>query len=405
VDGHDDESLGSEAAREPEQAGFRWRRWHTVLSVIVMVVLAAVVASLISIPYYAITPGSAQSVERLIGVPKQYNHAHDGQVLLVDVELTPLRAIEWPFFELDPNADIVSSASLLGTVNAAQYQIQGELDMSDAQQAATVVALRRLGHHVSVRSNGALVYSLLPGSPAAQSLSVGDRVVGVDGRRVATFLQLGRLLSRYQPGDEVSLAVVGFASHQQSKVRLRLSAWRVKGRGKSATLVCPLYGTDLRLPLYHPTTGSGSHGSGSHGSAPDGCIGVDLEASYVVGKLPFRVDLSSEGIIGPSAGLAFTLGLIERLDPFDLTGGHKIAATGTMDIYGDVGDVGGVAQKTVAVRDSGAKVFFVPRQEYKVALAHAGSTLKVYEVSSIDQAIHILVTKYGGKLPVAGKSA
>ena len=108
------------------------------------------------------------------------------------------------------------------------------------------------------------------------------------------------------------------------------------------------------------------------GGRPVSCLGLYLDQLYETGGLPFSVDLKSEGIIGPSAGLAFTLGLLEKLDPSDLTGGHLVAATGTMSITGQVGDVGGVAQKTVAVRERGAVLFLVPPQEYAVAKAHAG---------------------------------
>jgi PDZ domain-containing protein len=364
-----------------------------VLAVLAVVVIAAVVASLVNIPYYAITPGQATSVEALIGLPKSRVHPHRGQFLLVDVELTPLKAIEWPYFALDPNAQIVGSSEILGPANPTQYQIEGELDMSNAQQAATVVALGRLGYHVAVHDDGSLVYAVLPSSPAAQSLAVGQVIVGVGGRPVLDYSALGAALSRYRPGDTVSMRVLSWPSRRLMTVRVRVSAWRVKGRGRSATYICPVYGTDTRYRLYRPRAAPG----GSSGE--ETCIGVSIEPNYRVGKLPFRIDLSSEGIIGPSAGLAFTLGLIERLDPYDLSGGHKIAATGTMNIYGDVGAVGGVAQKTVAVRDAGAKVFFVPPAEYKVALANAGNSLKVYPVSTVAQAIHILVTRYGGKLP------
>lgn len=402
MDAHQDESLSSEGRvgapgwASGERPPFRWRRRHTLIAVLAVLVAAVAVASLVSIPYYAITPGQATSVEQLIGLPKGRVHAHKGQFLLVDVLLTPLRAIEWPYFELDPNAQIVTAGALLGTANAAQYQIQGQLDMSNAQRAATVVALRRLGYKVSVHNAGALVYGIQPSSPAAQALGVGDIITAIDGTTVATFDSLARDLSRYRPGETITLRLLTWPKRSTDTVKVRLSAWRVKGKGQNAQYVCPVYGTGTRLPLYHPPATKGSAGSG-----PEACVGVSLEQSYRVGKLPFRIDLSSEGIIGPSAGLAFTLGLIQRLDPYDLTGGHKVAATGTMDIAGGVGDVGGVAEKTIAVRDAGAKVFFVPPQEYKVALAHAGNSLKVYAVSTVSQALHILVTRYGGKLPAA----
>ncbi|MHB8244394.1 MAG: S16 family serine protease [Acidimicrobiales bacterium] len=399
--GHDDHSLENAEGEQPASGptrSFRWRRRHTLLAVLAVVVVAVAIASLVTIPYYAITPGSAQSVENLIGVPSSVNHKHKGQVLLVDVMLTPLRAIEWPWFELNPNAQIVPTNSLLGPETAGQYQIEGELDMSNAQQAATVVALTELGYKVNVRPAGALIYALLPGSPAEASLAVGDVVTEVSGHSVTSASGLGRQLVTYRPGTTVVMRVRPFLAKKSHLVNLRLSAWRLKGRGKHATLVCPPYGTHSRYPLDHVAPETGKR----VGSAP--CIGaLQVEAHFQVGKLPFRINLASEGIIGPSAGLAFTLGLIQRLDPYDLTGGHKVAATGTMDIYGQVGPVGGVAQKTVAVRNSGAKIFFVPPAEYKVALAHGGNGLRIYAVSSLGQAIGILLHRYGGRLPARGR--
>ena len=75
---------------------------------------------------------------------------------------------------------------------------------------------------------------------------------------------------------------------------------------------------------------------------------------------PFPVSIDVTNIGGPSAGLAMTLGVIDALDKGSLTGGRTVAATGTIDGQGNVGAVGGVAQKTVAVENAGASIFFVP---------------------------------------------
>ncbi len=402
--GHDDESLETTAeapdgdsARPP----FKWRWGHTVFATVCVIAAAAIIASLISIPYYAITPGTAQSVEQLIVVPASHGHEHKGQVLLVDVELVPLRAIEWPWFALQSNDQIVGSGALLGTESAAQYQTEGEIDMSDAQQAATVVALHKLGYKLKVSPSGALLYALQPDSPASQSLAVGEVVTGVDDHSVDSAVALGTQLQSHLPGQTVTMSAYVYPAGKTKQVAVRLSAWRLqivgKGKKAQATLVCPPYGTDLRYPIDRVSPDTGKKVT----AAP--CIGaLDVETNYRVGKLPFRIDLSSEGIIGPSAGLAFTLGLMQRLDPYDLTGRLKVAATGTMSISGQIGDVGGVAQKTIAVRAAGAKIFFVPPQEYKVALAHSGNGLKIYPVSSIGQVLTIL-ERYGGRVPTSTK--
>lgn len=392
--GHDAPSLGGEVSPTPDEQRQRaWHTKHTVLLIVSILVVALAAASLISIPYYAITPGSAQPIGRLIGIPSSVRHQHKGSVLLVDVQLVPLRAIEWPFFALDSNTEIVPTPQLLGTSNPAQYQTEGEIDMARAQQAATVVALNELGYHVSVKENGALLYALEPGSPGEQHLAVGDVVTAVNGHAVANAGALGSRIDGHRPGDRLAFTVHVTPAGATHRVTVALGSWRIKGRGKNATLQCAAVGQDTRLPVDHISPATGKHVS----SAP--CIGaLNVETDYAVGKLPFKVNLASEGIVGPSAGLSFTLGLMQQLDPLDLTGGHLVAATGTMSVTGAIGDVGGVAQKTVAVRSSGAKVFLVPPQEYKVALAHAGSGLRVYSVSSIGQALKIL-RSYGGKLP------
>jgi PDZ domain-containing protein len=183
-------------------------------------------------------------------------------------------------------------------------------------------------------------------------------------------------------------------------VTFNLGVFRVQGTGADATLACFPEGKGTKYPVAELATVSGGkrHPIACLGIYPQGSGGPAIDGTaFKVGPLPVQVDLSSEGIVGPSAGLAFTLGLMAELDPADLTGGLKVAATGTMSIDGSVGDVGGVAQKTIAVRGAGATVFLVPKQEYAVAKSRAGPNLHVYAVSSISQAIHILES-LGGRV-------
>jgi PDZ domain-containing protein len=116
---------------------------------------------------------------------------------------------------------------------------------------------------------------------------------------------------------------------------------------------------------------------------------------------PFPVSINSDDIGGPSAGLAWTLGIINTVSGGHLTGGHTIAATGTIRPDGSVGDVGGVKQKTVAVERAGATIFFVPPQELKVAKSMATRSLTVYAVSSVRQALEDLQRRGGDLGPAA----
>ena len=104
---------------------FHWRASHTLFSILALILVAAVIAWFIQLPYYALTPGSAPQVSSLIKVPSADHHSHRGSVLLVYVELTPMRALYYPFFWLDSNAAIYPSSAILGTESAAAVRDRG----------------------------------------------------------------------------------------------------------------------------------------------------------------------------------------------------------------------------------------------------------------------------------------
>ncbi len=208
---------------------FRWGWRHTVLAILSVFVVAVVVTFFIQLPYYALTPGSAPAVSSLITVPSSHRHAHRGTVLLVYVELTPLRALYYPFFWFDSNAAIYPSSEILGSETTAQYATEGEIDMATAQQAATVVALRELGYKVPVVELGALVYGILPGTPAAAALKVGDVISALDGVKVPTYLSLSKRLEGLAPGTTVHLVVSAYPAGKPRTVTLKLGVFRATG--------------------------------------------------------------------------------------------------------------------------------------------------------------------------------
>jgi PDZ domain-containing protein len=124
-------------------------------------------------------------------------------------------------------------------------------------------------------------------------------------------------------------------------------------------------------------------------------VSLEDATSYV---FPARISIDTNDIGGPSAGLAMTLCIIDQLSRGSLTGGAKVAATGTMDQSGKVGDVGGVAEKTVAVQRAGVKYFIVPQVEVATAKANAAPGLTVIGVTTLHQALRALVGIGGAKI-------
>ncbi|HZM53907.1 MAG TPA: S16 family serine protease [Acidimicrobiales bacterium] len=335
------------------------RTWPWVL--VIVVVVALFVASRINLDYYAIQPGTAQSVQPFITVPPGKAHPVSHPVLLTDVEIGRVSALSYLFYKVQGNTTLEPVEAVTGGTPPSQLDAQGQLEMSQAESYAKTAALRQLGYTVTATAAGAVVYGTFPGTPAYHALAVGDVVTAVDGVATPTALDLTSTLRQYHSGQTVTLAV------------------RKGGTGGPTPVPLTLKSTVVDL-------------GGGYKAALD--VGL-LPEDQVDYAYPFPVTIDVTNIGGPSAGLAMTLGVIDALTAGSLTGGHTVAATGTIDSSGKVGDVGGVPQKTIAVENAGASIFLVPPQEYRAAVSKDRPGLRIYAVSTLDQALAVLAA-HGG---------
>jgi PDZ domain-containing protein len=125
-------------------------------------------------------------------------------------------------------------------------------------------------------------------------------------------------------------------------------------------------------------------------------LGVSVEQKQ---PHPFQLKIDLDRIGGPSAGLMFTLGIIDTLKPEDLTGGIVIAGTGTIDDEGNVGPIGGIPQKLIAAKSAKAKVFLTPESNCEEAVANAQPGLPLIKVATLDDALKALETLRAGQTP------
>jgi PDZ domain-containing protein len=134
-------------------------------------------------------------------------------------------------------------------------------------------------------------------------------------------------------------------------------------------------------------------------------IGIAPEDRLAGAELPIDVLIDSGTVGGPSAGLAFTLAVLDVLTPGELTGGHRVAVTGTMRLDGTVGPVGGAAQKAVTVRNAGYEVFLVPQEELDEVATVIGDDLRVIGVGTLAEALDALGSLGGNAGSLAGAAA
>jgi PDZ domain-containing protein len=309
-----------------------------------------------SLPYYAIAPGSAIDTSQLVQVAPAHAHPPTGKILLTTVSLGKVTLLEALEGWLDPAVDVVQEKVIAGPdVDEKELRRQNLEMMEQSKQSAIGVAFEALGVD-AIRGSGAEIVEVVDGTPADGALKVGDTIVGVDGTPVTVDYEAVRALSAHHPGDEVDLDVAAADGARRTET-VKLAA-REDDRKKAF-------------------------------------LGVGLSTKDLAFDFPFPVEVQSERIGGPSAGLAFTLEVIDNLTDGELTGGLKVATTGTIELDGSVGEVGGVAQKTIAVKRSGATLFLVPSGEYEVAKRFAGDDLEVEAVDSLDEALAALA-KAGG---------
>jgi PDZ domain-containing protein len=312
--------------------------------------LVAVAALFIRIPYDTIAPGSATRVDDLISVTGHEAYPPKGRLLFTTVSVRE-RVNLWEALAgwLDSDVDVVSEDDLRGPVPPEQYHQLNVEAMADSKTSAEAIVLRHLGF--TDIGGGAEVVSIERGLPVDAVVDPDDVIVGVDGKSVTGPLDLIEVIRAHKPGDSLTLTVV---------------------RADAAPV-------DVTTTL----------GTGENGQA---LLGVRLSTKL---KLPFGITIDSGNIEGPSAGVAYSLALLDQLTPGELTGGAMVAATGELGPDGAVGPIGGVAQKVAAVRRAGATMFLVPKDNFAEAKARAGSDLKVVAIGTYDDALRALATLPG----------
>jgi PDZ domain-containing protein len=332
-----------------------------------LVLLAAVVP----VERYALAPGDVAPVEPRVDIDDSVTtYETDGDVLFVTVKLPRLSLLGWVVAGLDPDVDVKTREQLFGDQTREENRQQNLKRMGYSKELASYVALSRLGYDVGVEGGGPVIGSLClevgadgtscaRAAPADEVLDPGDAIVELDGTPIHLLEDLSDALAEHEPGDVVPVTYVRAGDERQGEIELTQAD---DGR----TIV--------------------------------GFIPTDTFIEDVTFQLPFSIEIDSGDVGGPSAGLAFTLTLIDLLTPGSLTGDLEVAATGEMLVDGRVGPIGGLHQKTTAVDDDGADVFLVPASQVAEAQAEAaGTDVRVIPVNTLDEALAALES-VGGDL-------
>lgn len=246
---------------------------------------------------------------------------------------------------LDPSKAVLP----LDAVYPPNYSVeQSEKDsrimMANSQKDAIAAALAELGYDLPrVVTVGALTEN----SASKGILEPGDVVVSVNGMSVSGVESMREVIAKSGAGKPIPMEIVRNSEPMTVSVTPRLSD------------------EDPPAPV----------------------VGVFPSIEYT---FPFEVKIQLENVGGPSGGQMFALGIIDKLTPGELNGGEKIAGTGTIDVSGNVGSIGGIRQKMYGAEQAGATFFLAPESNCREVTGHVPSGLTVIPVSTLKDSLGAL---------------
>jgi Lon-like protease len=243
---------------------------------------------------------------------------------------------------MDPSEAVIPvDAAFPKGVSTKQQEQQNQAAMVNSQQDAIAAALTRLGYAYPTTVS---VVSLPENSPAKGVVKPGDEVVSVNGAPVDGLAGLRAALQANGAGTEATLGIL-------------------RGGEERSVAVTPVKAGNAVV------------------------VGMNVKTEY---RFPFKVTIQLDKVGGPSAGMMFALGIIDKLTPGAIQGGADVAGTGTIDQAGTVGAIGGIRQKLYGARESGAEWFLAPAANCAEVAGHVPDGLSVISVKTLDDSLAAL---------------
>jgi PDZ domain-containing protein len=337
------------------------RRSLTLIISALATVIAIAIAVLVPVPYVILQPGPTLNTlgkdsagKPLITIVGHPTFPTTGNLNMVTVSYQGGPGSNLNVFEalrawLDPSQAVVPESELFPPGQTAQQtQAQDTAQMASSQELATAAAFTAL--HIPYQTKVA-VLETVPGYPASKVLKAGDIIEAVNGKPVTSQQSLSALITQHPAGTVLTLKILRAGKPQTVQVA-------------------------------------------SKNSGGNPVIGVQVQEQY---SFPFTVKISVGDIGGPSAGMMFALGIIDKLTSDNLTGGKFIAGTGEITSNGQVQPIGGIQQKMVGARDAGATVFLAPAANCSDVVGSVPAGLQVVKVSTLTQAMTELEELKAGK--------
>ncbi|MBM6618568.1 PDZ domain-containing protein [Bacillus sp. RD4P76] len=321
-----------------------------VISIIIIFIV-----NFIKLPYYLNLPGEAYELSPIVKVDGGDKATGEFLMTTVGVSRGQINPYTYVWSHISSNLELIPAEDMRVEGESDKEYYYRQLHAMDlSQNVAIAVAYEKAGKEVAYKYNGVYVMSIVKGMDAEKKLEVGDRIYELNGKPLESSEQFIETVGSLKKGDTVTVSL----ERDDKKLEKVISL----------------------MPFPEDTAKVG--------------VGISLVTDREISVDP-DVEFDTSAVGGPSAGLMFTLEIINQLTEGDLTKGHKIAGTGTIDYDGKVGPIGGIVHKVVAADKAGAEYFFAPRAHFNYDDAIRKATeikteMKVIPVDTLDDALNYL---------------
>jgi PDZ domain-containing protein len=335
------------------------RRILTLIVALVPIVVFGVLLAVVTVPYVSLGPGPAFDTlgevdgKQVVDIKGTQTHPTSGHLDMTTVsQRDDLSLAEALTLWLSGQQQLMPR-DLVYPPGQSREEIDkaNDADFKESEHSAEYAALGYLKYPQAV-----IVAAVNDPGPSVSKLQAGDSVQAVNGTPVATVEQFTSYLKNTKPGQQVTV--------------------------------------DFRRKNASP--GVAQITLGSNKDRKYGFAGLSvMNAPWA----PFVVDFNLANVGGPSAGLMFSLAVVDKLTTGNLAGSKFVAGTGTIKPDGTVGRIGGIVHKMTAARDAGATVFLVPAENCYEATSDKLPGLQLVKVDNLGGAVNALHAVTSGGQP------
>ena len=309
--------------------------------------------SLIKTDYYFMSPGPPYQWD--IEYENIDKYEFEGNLFQLTVRRDEANALIYTWSLINESYDLYPREVILpdGITPKELSEISIQ-NMRTSENVAIAVALKNLGYEISSKGDGVAVVGLLDDSPVKNKLKKGDLIQSINSTDIFSATEFIATLRTYSIGETVSIGLLREIDGVKKQIFVKTTlVEHVEYKGE---------------PMV-------------------GFLATTVNERF---DFPFEIDIKTGNVGGPSAGLMMALNVYNNLIPEDITNSMIVAGTGTIEIDGSVGPVGGIKQKIIAAKRAGAELILVPVANFEEATQFETDKTAIVAVDSFDEALSVI---------------